>query len=105
MRDFLGLLKFQIFFGVLEIPDIFGGCRGEAGPETRFEGKKMRVPPPPPGICHSITNFVTLSLPTFFVQKMSSVLAPYEKKLNRENVLLFLAISLNMCFGCSKEPS
>ena len=24
-RYFLGLLKFQIFFGVLEIPDIFGG--------------------------------------------------------------------------------
>ena len=24
---FLGLLKFQIFFGVLEIPDIFGGER------------------------------------------------------------------------------
>ena len=22
---FLGLVKFQIFFGVLEIPDIFGG--------------------------------------------------------------------------------
>ena len=24
---FFGLLKFQIFFGVLEIPDIFGGER------------------------------------------------------------------------------
>ena len=30
---FLGLLKFQIFFGVLEIPDIFGvkgGCWARA---------------------------------------------------------------------------
>ena len=27
-RVFLGLLKFQIFFGVLEIPDIFWGVKG-----------------------------------------------------------------------------
>ena len=30
---FWGLLKFQIFFGVLEIPDIFWGVTVDAGPE------------------------------------------------------------------------
>ena len=44
---FLGLLKFQIFFGVLEIPDIFWSERWMLGPSPYEE--KMRVPPPPPG--------------------------------------------------------
>ena len=44
---FFGLLKFQIFFGVLEIPGIFGG-ELDAGSEPKYE-EKMRVPPPPPG--------------------------------------------------------
>ena len=39
-----GLLKFQIFFGVLEIPDIFWGRRVDAGPEPTY-GEKLRVPP------------------------------------------------------------
>ena len=40
---FIGLLKFQIFFGVLEIPDIFGGLTVDTGPEPTYE-EKMRVP-------------------------------------------------------------
>ena len=43
---FFGLLKFQIFFGVLEILDIFC-CTADAGPEPTCE-EKMRVPPSPP---------------------------------------------------------
>ena len=43
---FFGLVKFQIFFGVLEIPDIFGRWRVGAGPEPTFEDI-LRVPPPP----------------------------------------------------------
>ena len=37
MGIFLGLLKFQIFFGVLEIPDFFfwGGGGGVAGVKCR----------------------------------------------------------------------
>ena len=42
---FGGLLKFQIFFGVLEIPDIFGGRPVDAGPEPTY-GEKMSTPPP-----------------------------------------------------------
>ena len=41
---FFGLLKFQIFFGVLEIPDIILGEHAE--PEPTYE-EKMRVQPPP----------------------------------------------------------
>ena len=33
---FLGLLKFQIFLGVLEIPDIFGGWTVDAGSEPTY---------------------------------------------------------------------
>ena len=40
---FFGLLKFQIFFGVLEIPDILG-VRIDAGPEPTYQ-EKMRAPP------------------------------------------------------------
>ena len=43
---FLGLLKFQIFFGVLEIPDIFFGWTVYAGSEPTY-AEKIRVPPPP----------------------------------------------------------
>ena len=56
---FLGLVKFQIFFGVLEIHDIFfwggGGGGGvnstsvDAGLEPTYE-EKMRVPPPTWGL-------------------------------------------------------
>ena len=41
-----GLLKFQIFFGMLEIPDIFlggGGFTVDAGLEPTY-GEKIRVP-------------------------------------------------------------
>ena len=44
MGDIFWLLKFQIFFGVLEIPDIFWGWTVDAGPEPTYE-EKMRVPP------------------------------------------------------------
>ena len=45
MGDILGgLLKFQIFWGVLEIPDIFWGWTVDAGPEPMYE-EKMKVPP------------------------------------------------------------
>ena len=37
---FLGLLKFQIIFGVLEITGIFGGERQMLGPSLRMK-KKM----------------------------------------------------------------
>ena len=39
---FYGLLKFQIFFGVLNISDIFGGERKMLG--LRLRMNKMRVP-------------------------------------------------------------
>ena len=45
---FFGLLKFQIFFGAFEIPDILGRMV-DAGPEPPYE-EKLRVPPPPPGV-------------------------------------------------------
>ena len=41
---FGGLLKFQIVFGVLEIPE----WTVDAGPEPTY-GEKNRVPPPPLG--------------------------------------------------------
>ena len=41
---FWGLLKSQIFFGVVEIPDIFLGWTVDAGPEPTYE-EKLRVPP------------------------------------------------------------
>ena len=36
---FFGLLKFQIFFGVLEIPDIFLGQRLRLGPSLHMKKK------------------------------------------------------------------
>ena len=36
---FLGLLKFQTFFGVLEIPDIFGGEGQMLSPSLRMKKK------------------------------------------------------------------
>ena len=44
MGYFLGLVKFHIFFGVLEIPDIFFGRTVDAGSEPTSE-EKVRVPP------------------------------------------------------------
>ena len=49
--------------------------------------------------------------PNHFV--LGTQLAPGEKRLVcitgnnnlRKTVIIFLSISLNMCFGCSKEPS
>ena len=37
-------LKFQIFFGVLDIPDIFWRQTVDAGPNATYE-EKVRVPP------------------------------------------------------------
>ena len=53
----LGLVKFQIFFGVLEIPVILllfffflgGGGTVDAGPEPTYGEKYERTPPPTPG--------------------------------------------------------
>ena len=47
LRYFFGLLKSQIFFGGLEIPDIFWGRTVDAGSEPTY-AEKIRVPPPPP---------------------------------------------------------
>ena len=41
---FFWLLKFQIFFGVLEITDIFLGWTVDAGSEPTYT-EKIRVPP------------------------------------------------------------
>ena len=41
-----GLQKFQIFFGVLEIPDIFLWWTVDAGPEPTYE-EKWEYPPTP----------------------------------------------------------
>ena len=41
---FLGLLKFQIFFGVLERPDIFWGWMVDAGPGPTYEEKTHSTP-------------------------------------------------------------
>ena len=50
--------KFQIFFGVLDIPDIFGRQTVDAGPNPTYE-EKVRVTPPPP---HTHTHTHTLTL-------------------------------------------
>ena len=39
--------KFQIFLGVLDIPDFFWRQTVDAGPYPTYE-EKVRVPPPPP---------------------------------------------------------
>ena len=44
--------KFQIFFGVLDIPDIFWRQTVDAGPNPTYE-EKVRVPPPPHTHTHS----------------------------------------------------
>ena len=48
--------KFQIFFGVLDIPDIFWRQTVDAGPNPTYE-EKVRVsqPPPPPPPIHTLT--------------------------------------------------
>ena len=45
MGVFFRSLNFQIFFVVLEIPDIFLGQTVDAEPEPTYE-EKIRVPPP-----------------------------------------------------------
>ena len=45
-------LKFQILFGVLDIPDIFWRQTVDAGPNATYE-EKVRVPPPPHTHTHS----------------------------------------------------
>ena len=60
---FFGLLKFQIFFGVHEIPDIFW-MNGRYWAEPTYE-EKMKVPTPPPRewilgkclMCRTFFNF------------------------------------------------
>ena len=32
-------------------------------------------------------------------------IGPVKKKIKRKIVIIFLSINLNICFGCSKEPS
>ena len=39
--------KFQVYFGVLNVPDIFWRQTVDAGPNPTPE-EKVRVPPPPP---------------------------------------------------------
>ena len=50
--------KFQIFFGVLDIPDIFWRQTVDAGPNPTYE-EKVRVPPPPPPHTHTHSPWVT----------------------------------------------
>ena len=50
--------KFQIFFWVLDIPDIFWRQTVDAGPNPTYE-EKVRVPPPPPPP-HTHTPWVTV---------------------------------------------
>ena len=46
IRDiFLGCQKFKYFFGMLEMPDIFGGLTVDAGPEPTYEEKNEYRPP------------------------------------------------------------
>ena len=39
MGEIFGVGKFQIFFGVLEIPDILGGERSKLGPSLHMKKK------------------------------------------------------------------
>ena len=48
--------KFQIFFGMLDIPDIFWRQTVDAGPNPMYE-KKVRYPPPP---SHTHSPWVTV---------------------------------------------
>ena len=45
--------KFLIFFGVLDIPDIFWRQTVDAGPNPTYE-EKVRFPTPPP-LSHTLT--------------------------------------------------
>ena len=57
---FPGLLKFQTFFGVLEIPDFFGvNGRCRAGACAWRKNQSTPPPPPPPGR-HACRSFVSI---------------------------------------------
>ena len=45
MGDIFGLLKFRIFFGVLEIPDIYFGVNGRCWARAYVYRKKESTPP------------------------------------------------------------
>ena len=51
--------KFQIFFVVLDILDIFWRQTVDAGPNPTYE-EKVRVPPPPPTHTHTHSPWVTV---------------------------------------------
>ena len=51
-ENILAWQKFQILFGVLDIPDIFLRQTVDAGPNPTYE-EKVRVPPPPHTHTHS----------------------------------------------------
>ena len=54
---FFGWLKFQIFLGVLEIPDTFLWWAVDAWPEPTYEEKLEYTPPPPGHSLHPITVY------------------------------------------------
>ena len=55
-ENFFAWQKFEIFFGVLDIPDFFLRQTVDAGPNPTYE-EKVRVPPsptpPPPPTTHT----------------------------------------------------
>ena len=66
MRIFLRGKNFKIFFGVLDIPDIFLRQTVDSGPNPTYE-EKVRVPTPPPPPPHTHTH---LPLVTVYDEKM-----------------------------------
>ena len=68
--------KFQIFFGVLEIPDIFWRQTVNAGPNPTYE-EKVRVNPnpnPPPTHTHTHTHIHAHSpLVTVYDEKLLAI--------------------------------
>ena len=52
--------KFQIFFGVLDIPDIFWRQTIDARPNPTYEEKVRVAPPPPPPHTHTHSPWVTV---------------------------------------------
>ena len=46
-----------------------------------------------------------LSLPTDIPYSKTLIIGPDKHIFERKLVIIFLPISLNICFGCSKEPS
>ena len=54
-ENILAWQKFQIFFGVLDIPDIFLRQTVDAGPNPTYEEKVRVPPPPPPPHTHTLT--------------------------------------------------